>query len=135
MKTSMSLTISLIMLLGILLTENNLLFAQGSSRWWQREILTPSTNQVINPSYLRKKRELEQAWDQLQRDMRAQEHFSKLGQDTSALHKAISSSRNKVRRLEYELSQIPSYITQIRHQNDSDSGWQRLQNAYDKRLQ
>jgi hypothetical protein len=83
----------------------------AQERWWQREVPAPSTHQVINQNYMSKRRELEQAWDQLQRDAQAQRHFQGLGQKTPSINAAISGSRNKVNRLEYELSQIPMYVT------------------------
>lgn len=82
----------------------------AQDRWWQRELPAPSTNQIINQDYMSKRRELEQAWDQLQRDAQAQRHFQGLGQKTSSINAAISSSRNKVNRIEHELSQIPIYV-------------------------
>jgi hypothetical protein len=87
--------------------------AQQHTRWWQREVPQPTENQVINPSYTAKRRELEQAWDQLQSDMKAQRHFRSLGQRTPGIDAAIASSRRQVNVLEHELSQISVYITRM----------------------
>lgn len=85
--------------------------AQEQGRWWQREDFAPSYNQVINPAYLSKKQELEQAWDQYQEHIRADKHFRSMGQRTPAIRGMIRETEEIIRQLEAELSQIPMYIT------------------------
>lgn len=82
------------------------------SRWWQREKLKPSTNQIINPDYLSKKRELEIVWDQKNNALEAFRYFSSKGQNTSAIRKSVEDLEKQVQRLEQNLKHIPSYIVQ-----------------------
>ena len=85
--------------------------AQSNACWWQREEPNPSCNQVINPDYVEKKRELEQAWDVYQKSLQAERHFRSLGQNTTVIRRAIRINKKKVEELELELSKIPVYIT------------------------
>lgn len=79
---------------------------------WQQEIPSPGPNQIINPEYLKKKQELNDSWNQLQRqNSMARQHArwtrespSKSRSDSRALHKTIS--------LESELKKIPMYLEQ-----------------------
>lgn len=96
--------------------------AENGSRWWQREDPKGSTNQIVNPNYLKVKRELEKAWDIYQKDLEAEAHFRSLGQNTSVLREAVRSSKRKVAELEEELSHIQMYRTRPEQSRDHDHG-------------
>jgi len=83
----------------------------AQERWWQREPPAPSQNQVLNPAYLAKRRQLEQAVDALQKDRQARTHFQSLNQKTPALDNAVKQALHSINQLEHRLSQIPMYIT------------------------
>ena len=85
----------------------------GQNRWWQREIPTPSANQIINPDYLAKKRELEKTIDELNSLARRRNNYARAGQ-TQAVKSAdemLQFIGKKMNKMEYELSKIPMYIT------------------------
>ncbi len=90
----------------------------GEARWWQRENLQPSSNQIINPSYVQKKRTLEQAWDSHKKNLQAEARFRSMGQNTGALRLAAKESNRVMNQLTHELETIRPYITN-RRTNDS----------------
>jgi hypothetical protein len=79
-------------------------------RWWQREIPTPSANQIINPQYLSKRRELEIALDH----QKGLEERSKLKQpgtkEANEYGFMIAQIKVTIMTLEEDLSKIPIYI-------------------------
>ena len=80
-------------------------------RWWQKEIPTPSYNQVINPNYLEKKRELLITCDDLCSSVRERNHIRDRGVSTKEIDEWIEYIAKKINKLEHELSQIPIYRT------------------------
>lgn len=101
----------------------SLCFAERrGTRWWQREEMKPSATQVLNPTYLGKKRQLERAWDQYIENFRQEARFRSMGQKTSALKGAVRDSHRIVLELEEELAKIPIYVTKgSNQQNITDS--------------
>jgi hypothetical protein len=81
------------------------------SRWWQREELKPSTNQIINSDYLSKRRELEIVWDQKNNALKAFEYFSSKKQNISAIRESIADIEKQVQKLEMELKNISPYLS------------------------
>ena len=111
------------MLMLLLVSELTLItptYSRQSDRWWQRENPIPASNQIINPDYLKKKRELEIAWDAYQKSIEAEAYFRSLGQNTSVLRKAVRASKREVDELTQELSRIPAYI-EVRRETSSGS--------------
>jgi hypothetical protein len=81
--------------------------------WWQQEIPPPADpNQVINPEYLTKKQELDEAWKQLHRQNNMSRQYyrwtnrsqNRYWNDTRAINNAFT--------LEHELKKIPMYVEQ-----------------------
>lgn len=93
---------------------------QTGNRWWQREVPVPSANQSINPSYLSKKRELEQTLDEMNSLARKRNDFAKAGQAKAvkSADEMLQFMGKKMNTLEHELSQIPMFIT-IQPQNQN----------------
>lgn len=81
------------------------------SRWWQREELKPSENQIINPDYLSKLRNLEIVWDQKTTAKKAIEYFSSKGQNISAIRGSMRDIDKQLENLERELKSISPYIS------------------------
>ncbi len=58
-KSHEVLLFTLILIVSTSVFNSLCLGTRDDSRWWQREELKPSTNQIINPDYLSKKRGLD----------------------------------------------------------------------------
>ena len=97
------------------------LVANEEARWWQRETLQPSTSQIINPRYVDKKRELEQAWDLRRESLQAESHFRSMGQKTNALRLAAKDVDRQIKQLKHELESIRPYITKRSSNNSPGS--------------
>lgn len=82
-----------------------------TNKWWQKEVATPSYNQIVNPTYLSKKREIEIACDDLREDLKSVAYYRSLGQNPSSIVESAKYIERKIRTLEYELSKIPMYIS------------------------
>jgi len=120
-----------IFLLIVILAQVSL-DVSGQNRWWQREIPAPSANQMINPNYLSKKRELEQTLDRMNSLAKERNNYANAGQ-TDAVKNAnemLQFMGKKMNTLEYELSKISMYLsnpsyyqnnnTQITNQQQTD---------------
>lgn len=87
--------------------------ASSQNKWWQREIPAPSANQMINPNYLSKKRELEKTFDDMNRMVRERNNSVRMGHTKAvkAADEMLKFIGKKMNILEHELSKIPMYIT------------------------
>jgi len=89
-------------------------------RWWQREDLKPSTNQIINPDYITKKRELEIRWDERSKAIEAIEYFASKNQNTSAIKNGLKDIEKEIEKLELVLKDISPYIDKTAIPQSSD---------------
>lgn len=103
-----SIILTLILVLGFIFHSESV-FSQN--KWWQREIPTPSENQMVNPNYLEKKRELEKTLDDINEMYEQKQRQQFLGHSTKAADEYLQHLGKKMNTLEYELSKIPMYIT------------------------
>lgn len=101
--------IILFMVVSFFISEN----AFCQNRWWQREIPAPSANQMINPNYLSRKREIEIQFDDINKFATQRNNYAKAGQTESvkSADEMLQFMGKKMNTLEYELSKIPMYIT------------------------
>ena len=113
MKTILKFTFVIIILFGFIENSN------CQTKWWQREIATPSANQIINPNYLSKKRELEKTLDDINSMYRQKQQQQRLGHSTKAADEYLQHLGKKMNTLEYELSKIPVYITNPNYSNQN----------------
>ena len=106
--------------LGILLWS---LSVPGSAQalrwqdWWkqglERQQETPppaDPNQVINPEYLKKKQELEEAWNQLYRQNHMSRQYDRWTRRSQNKVLSDNRARKKTMLLERELAKTPVYI-------------------------
>ena len=79
---------------------------------WQQEIPPPADpTQVINPEYLKKKQELNEAWNQLQRQNNMSRQQYRWTNKSHSKYLSDNRARQKTIRLERELAKTPVYIT------------------------
>ena len=113
MKTILKFTFVIIILFGFIENSN------CQTKWWQREIATPSANQIINPNYLSKKRELEKTLDDINSMYRQKQQQQRLGHSTKAADEYLQHLGKKMNTFEYKLSKIPVYITNPNYSNQN----------------
>lgn len=109
----------LILILSFFISEN----LCSQDRWWQREIPAPSSNQMINPNYLSKKRDLEQTLDKMNSLARDRNKYASAGQ-TDAVKSAdemLQFMGEKMNTLEYELSKISMYVINPNFNNQNNT--------------
>jgi len=99
----------IIVIMAIQLSITSITYSQ--SKWWQREIPAPSANQIINPNYSSKRRDLEKTSDDINEMYRLKQQKQRIGQSTRAEDDYLQHLGKKMNTLEYELSKIPLYIT------------------------
>jgi hypothetical protein len=89
------------------------------NKWWQREIPTPSANQMINPDYISKRRELEINLDELN-GVKERHGQQKLTREQQMQYDYILFLYDsKITRLEEELKVLPMYIDNPKFNNQN----------------
>jgi hypothetical protein len=79
--------------------------------WWQEEIPPPTKpNQIINPEYIKKQQELNDSWNQLQRQNHMARQSHRWRYTTRNPGKSDGLSRNKITSLTSELKKTPMYV-------------------------
>ena len=103
--------------LGVLLwsltvpgTARAFLWSQGL--WWQQEIPPPGPNQIINPDYLTKKQELNESWNQLNRQNNTSRQLERWTFQNHVGDLSDNRALNKSSLLERELKETPMYVEQ-----------------------
>jgi hypothetical protein len=108
MKTSIKTSIKWIFFFAIL--NGSFLYVKCQDRWWQREIPSPSYNQIINPEYLSIKRDLERTLDEQNGLKKRSRQYSSGSNEEREYKRMIGMYEGKMWDLERKLSNTPMYI-------------------------
>jgi hypothetical protein len=80
------------------------------TRWWQREIPSPSYNQIVNPEYINIKRDLERSLDEQNGLRERSKRFSPGSREEGEYKRMIGMYEGKIWDLEDKLAKTPMYI-------------------------